>query len=134
MNNKGSEDKSVDADFEREWQRAMNALPAEWAAKKLHKLRTSRMESFGPGTKLVLGYLGLDVWDGQLVTVVRHGNTSLICQLDANPTLRIRIPYDEYGGKVKGIPSAMNIELAKLTVRLLRLMRPAMERVGKFQP
>lgn len=124
MNQKGSEDRPVDAGFDCEWQAAMNALPAEWAAKKLHQMRIVRMKSYGPGTKLVLGYVGLDDWDGQVVTVVRHGNNSLVCQLDANPRLRVRIPYYEYGSKVIGPQSAENLELAKENVRLHRLMQP----------
>ena len=131
MNRKGLGDKSVGADFDREWQRAMNALPAEWAAKKLQQMRNTRMKSYGPGTKLILGYLGLDDWDGQVVTVVRHEKGSLVCQLEAKPGLWMRVPYYEYGSSVLGPPTAENLERAQDNIRGHKLMQPAMERLNR---
>ena len=131
MNRKGSGDKSVGTGFDREWQHAMNALPTEWAAKKLQQMRTARMRSYGPGTKLVLSYVGLDDWDGQVVTVVRHEKGSLVCQLEAKPGLRMRVPYYEYGSSVLGPPTAENLELAQDNIRGHKLMQPAMERLNR---
>ena len=105
---------------------ALRAWTETMQGKKMRQEKEHDMRSYPIGARLVLGHVGLDGWDGQVVTLIDHKRKGFkVERADKN---RLWIRYSAWN-LVKGFDSPQNRSMAELETKLNSVLVPTLNKI-----
>lgn len=104
----------------------LRAWAEEMANKKWRREKEHEMRSYPIGARLVLGHVGLEGWDGQVVTLTEHRRLKFTVERADKRRLWIR--YSSWN-LIKGFDSPQNRSMAEIEVDINRKVVPTLNKI-----
>lgn len=105
---------------------ALRAWTEGMQGKKMRQEKEHEMRSYPIGARLVLGHIGLEGWDGQVVTLTEHRRLKFMVERADKRRLWIR--YSSWN-LIKGFDSAQNRSMAEMEIKLNSQFMPILNKV-----
>ena len=105
---------------------ALRAWSEEMQGKVMRREKEHEMKSYPIGARLVLGHVGLDGWDGQVVTLTEHRRLKFTVERADKRRLWIR--YSAWN-LVKGFDSPQNRSMAEMEIKLNNVLTPTLNKI-----